>query len=109
MVKWLYGDRMVKTTFEIKDEVYRKLVETSLKKYGNTKNLSKVANEMMEERLREPKIHERARHFTPEEKEKRRRIVEESFGIWKDMKISGAEYVRRIRKGWEKRAKRLGI
>ena len=44
---------MVKTTLEIKDELYKKLVEASLKKYGNTKNISRITNEVIEEHLKE--------------------------------------------------------
>ncbi len=98
---------MVKTTFEIKDDVYRKLVEASLKKYGNTRNLSKMANEVIEEHLKEGTV--QARHLAPEELKKRRKAVEESFGIWKGMKETGAEYVRKLRDESEKRRKRLGL
>ncbi len=35
---------------------------------------------------------------------------EKAFGIWKDAGIKDSvEYVRNIRKEWEKRAKRLGL
>ncbi|MBI3412722.1 MAG: hypothetical protein HY051_01405 [Candidatus Aenigmarchaeota archaeon] len=91
---------MVKTTLEIRDDVYRKLVETSLKKYGNTKNLSKVANEVI------------GKHLDEENDSKKRNvnsgIVEKTFGSWKTEK-TGEEYTREIRKGWGKRATRFGI
>lgn len=35
-------------------------------------------------------------------------IAESTFGAWKS-KGSGVEYVREIRKGWSKRAKRIGL
>jgi len=35
---------------------------------------------------------------------------EKAFGVWKDAGIEDSvEYVRKIREGWEKRAKRLGL
>ena len=35
---------------------------------------------------------------------------EKAFGLWKNAKIKDSvKYVRDIRKGWEKRAKRLGL
>jgi len=94
---------MVKTTLEIKDELYKKLVEASLKKYGNTKNLSRVANEVIEEHLREKSI-----AMSVKAESKKSDIVEKTFGSWK-IEETGKEYVRRMRKGWKKRAKRLGI
>ncbi len=45
--------------------------------------------------------------FLKIEKEK---IIEETAGSWKGVvKESSIEYVRQLRKGWAKRAKRLGI
>ncbi|MBS3082093.1 AbrB/MazE/SpoVT family DNA-binding domain-containing protein [Candidatus Pacearchaeota archaeon] len=34
-------------------------------------------------------------------------IISRTAGIWKDMKETGEEYQRRIRKGWSRRMKRL--
>jgi predicted CopG family antitoxin len=51
MAKYLYGDVM-KTTVVIKDEIYRKLVNEAVKKYGNTKSISKLLNEILKEALR---------------------------------------------------------
>ena len=96
---------MVKTTLEIKDELYRKLVEASLKKYGNTKGISKMANEVIEAHLKEPETSKEVRHLAPNE---RGDIVERTFGMWK-IKETGAEYVRKLRSESEKRFKRLGI
>ena len=43
-------------------------------------------------------------------KKEREDAIKEAAGIWKGkMKESGVEYVRKIRKGWKKRAKRLGL
>ena len=95
---------MVKTTLEIKDELYKKLVEASLKKYGNTKNISRITNEFIEEHLKE-------KHKTTNEAdeiEKRLKIAKETAGTWK-IKETGAEYVRKIRDESEKRRKRLGL
>lgn len=97
---------MVKTTFQIKDEIYRKLVEASLKKYGNTKSLSKMANEVIEKHLKETDL---VKPISEDEEIKRRlEIVRRSAGSWK-IKETGAEYVRRIRKESEKRLKRMGL
>lgn len=103
MVKWLNGDNMVKTTLELKDEVYRKLVEASVRKYGTTKNVSKVTNEVIEEHLKE-----KSKESEDEEIKRRLEIAKKSAGSWKT-KETGAEYVRRIRKENEKRLKRMGI
>lgn len=99
---------MVKTTFEIRDEVYRKLVEASLKKYGNTRSLSKMANEVIEEHLKEPTTSGKVSKNASKELQERGDIVERTFGSWK-IKETGSEYVRKLRRGWEKRARRLGI
>lgn len=88
---------MVKTTLEIKSEVYRKLVEASLRKYGNTKSLSKIANEVIEEHLKEE---------TPDDI--KTDVIERTFGSWK-IEETGEEYTEKIRKGWSTRAKRLDV
>ena len=36
-----------------------------------------------------------------------RDIIKETAGIWGDMKQNSVEYVREIRKGWDKRMRRL--
>lgn len=38
---------MVKTTINLRDDVYRKLVKEAIEKYGNTKNLSRLINEKL--------------------------------------------------------------
>lgn len=40
-----------RTTLVLDDDVYRALVEESLKRYGSTRYLSKVANELLREAL----------------------------------------------------------
>lgn len=43
-------------------------------------------------------------------KNKSEDVFEKAFGSWKDSGIENSvEYVRSIREGWEKRAKRLGL
>lgn len=42
----------VKTTVMIDDELYRKLVNEAVKKYGNTKKISKLLNEILKEALK---------------------------------------------------------
>lgn len=94
----------MKTTLEIRDDVYKKLVEASVDRYGNTKSISKMANELIEDHLKEI-----AGGKEPGSKKGRKPdIVERSFGSWK-IKESGAEYVKHLRKGWSKRSQRLGV
>ena len=40
-----------RTTLILDDDVYRKLVEESVKRYGTVRALSKVVNELLRERL----------------------------------------------------------
>jgi len=53
MVIWLYGEYMtqIKTTVLINEELYKKLVIKAIEKYRNTKNLSKLLNEILEKEL----------------------------------------------------------
>lgn len=51
MVKCLYGEKM-KTTVIIEDELYRRLVNDAVKKYGNTKSISKLLNDILKEALK---------------------------------------------------------
>ena len=92
---------MVKTTINLEDELYKKLVKEAVEKYGRARSFSKLINE----KLRETEA------STPSKikpKKEKMDIVERSFGIWK-MKESGKEYVRKIRDESEKRLKRLGL
>jgi len=86
---------MTKTTINLDDELYRKLVDESIRRFGSTKKISFLINEKLR----------KARELEPSEKS----IAEETFGIWRDWKISGEKYVRKIRRESEKRLKRLGI
>ncbi|MDE1863577.1 MAG: hypothetical protein KGI33_11790 [Thaumarchaeota archaeon] len=38
----------MKTTVNLNDDLYKKLVKETVEKYGNTKNLSKLINEKLE-------------------------------------------------------------
>ncbi len=86
---------MVKTTINLDDEIYKKLVKEAVEKYGTTRTLSKLINEKL-----------RGADIT--ETKKRRDIVEKTAGLWK-IKESGTQYVRRLRKESERRFERLGI
>ncbi len=90
---------MVKTTINLEDEIYKKLVKEAVEKYGTTRTLSKLINAKLK-RADIIKI--------KEEKEKSIDIVAKTAGLWK-IKESGSEYVRRLRKESGKRFKRLGI
>ena len=92
---------MVKTTLELKDEIYKKLINESVAKYGNTKSLSLVVNENLEEHMSEKKD-------TKKEDKKWQEILEKTFGSWGPGE-SGKDYVRKIRDESEKRRKRLGL
>lgn len=46
----------------------------------------------------------------PKSKKTNEDVFKKAFGIWKNAEIKDSvEYVRKIRKEWEKRAKRLGL
>lgn len=99
---------MVKATVNFDDELYRKLIKETVERYGKMRGFSKLVNEKIKAG---EKMESRDAEFSKTENEeirKRRNIVERTFGSWK-INETGAEYVRKIRKGWEKRAKRLGI
>jgi hypothetical protein len=85
---------MAKTTINLDEELYKKLVEESIKRFGSTKKISFLINEKL-------------RKVEAEFPEKR--VVEKTFGLWKGWKISGEKYVKKIRKESEKRLERLGI
>jgi predicted CopG family antitoxin len=90
---------MAKTTINLEDDIYKKLVKEAVERYGTTRTLSKLINEKLK------------RAETMKTKGERRKsidIVEKTAGLWK-IKESGSEYVRRLRKESEERFKRLGI
>lgn len=90
---------MVKTTVNIEDEVYRRLVKEAVERYGNTKSFSKLINE---------KLKRRETETSKSRVKERSNIVERSFGIWK-MKESSKMYVRKIRDEEEGRLKKMGL
>ena len=102
--RYLYGDNLVKTTITLKDDLYKKLVKEAVDRYGRTRNLSRLINEKLEG----SEISELNTGTKTMSRKERGDIVERSFGILK-LKETGAEYARKMRKGWGKRAKRLGI
>jgi len=88
---------MAKTTINLDDELYKKLVKEAVEKYGTTRTLSKLINEKL-----------KRAELAPMAKERKIDIVERTFGSW-GHGPSGKEYVRKLRKESEKRLKRLGI
>ncbi|MDE1767026.1 MAG: hypothetical protein KGI27_12270 [Thaumarchaeota archaeon] len=92
----------MKTTVNLDDDLYKKLVKETVEKYGNTKNLSKLINEKL------ARAEEIADRTDPSEIKRRLKILRESAGSWK-IKTSGKEYVREIRQGWSKRLKPVGL
>lgn len=98
MVKWY----AMKTTVNLDDDLYKKLVKETVEKYGNTKNLSKLINEKLSRS-------EGAVHGADSAEIKRRlKIVRDNAGGWKSRE-SGREYQKEIRAGWNKRLKKLGL
>lgn len=51
MFIWWYVMVQVKTTVLIDEELYKKLVMQSIEKYGSTKNVSKLLNEILKKEL----------------------------------------------------------
>ncbi|MGH9922081.1 MAG: hypothetical protein ACRD38_04965 [Nitrososphaerales archaeon] len=92
---------MVKTTINLRDDIYKKLVREAVEKYGNTKNLSRLINAKLE-RV-ESKTFGKA---DSGEIRKRLNIVKESAGSWKIRK-TGREYVKEIRTAWKRRLKEM--
>lgn len=50
---------MVKTTIMLDDDLYRRLVEEAIKKYGSTRKLSRLINEKLRQAQLPPKRRER--------------------------------------------------
>ncbi len=89
---------MVKTTVNLEDEVYKKLVREAVDKYGTTRTLSKLINEKL-------KMGD-ATMITSRKGEID--IVQRAFGSWKT-KESSSEFVRKLRRESERRLRRLRI
>ncbi|HLD75818.1 MAG TPA: hypothetical protein VI874_02275 [Candidatus Norongarragalinales archaeon] len=50
VAKWLNGEAM-KTTILLEEAVYRRVVEEAVKKYGNTRSISTIVNEILKQAL----------------------------------------------------------
>jgi hypothetical protein len=87
---------MAKTTINLDEELYKKLVEESIRRFGSTKKISFLINEKLRKAEAESEL-------------PGKEAIEKTFGLWKDWKISSEKYVREIRRESEKRLKRLGI
>jgi hypothetical protein len=76
-----------RTTIILEDDVYRMLVEESIKAYGSVKNISRVVNEILKKALKEgmeKEFHEllslkKAAHITAKEFEGFRRELSKRF------------------------------
>ncbi len=91
---------MVKTTINLRDDIYKKLVKEAIEKYGNTKNISKLVNEKL------ARAASGSKHDY--DIKKRLEIVARTAGAWK-AKQSGREYVKEIRSGWKRRIKEIDL
>jgi len=78
------------------EKLYEKLIEEAIRKYGTAKKLSAIINEKL------MIMYELADY-------KEKSIVDETFGMWKELKLSGKEYVKNIRSESEKRLKKMGL
>ena len=93
---------MVKTTINLRDDIYKKLVRETVEKYGNTKNLSRLINEKLE------RAESETSKVDSDAIRKRLKIVRECAGSWKTRK-SGREYVKEIRTDWKRRLEELTL
>lgn len=82
---------MTRTTLNVENEIYKRLVEESLKKYGTTRNISKILNEKL--RLAEQiKVKQTRRVVLPTIKLKRKidwkfvekKVEKEMEDLWKE-------------------------
>jgi predicted CopG family antitoxin len=94
---------MVKTTINLRDDIYKKLVRETVEKYGNSKNLSRLINEKLEKAEGETLA-----KVDSDDIKERLRIVKESAGSWK-LRKSGRKYVKEIRAGWERRLRTMAL
>ena len=78
---------MVKTTINLDDEIYAEIVKESIEKYGSTRNMSKVINQ-------------RLRNKITGSRKSGKRIT---FKIREDLATLDAD--NEIRKGWEGNSK----
>ena len=78
---------MVKTTINLDDEIYSEIVRESIEKYGSTKNISKIINQLLRNRMNSSEKH-------------RGRITFKA----KD-NLSSLDADNEIREGWEESSK----
>jgi hypothetical protein len=78
---------MVKTTINLDDEIYSEIVRESIEKYGSTKNISKIINQRLRNRMNSSEKH-------------RGRITFKA----KD-NLSSLDADNEIREGWEESSK----
>ena len=55
---------MVKTTIILEDDLYKELVKGALERYGTTRKLSKLINEMLRESMAQKKLVKRRKRLT---------------------------------------------
>jgi len=55
---------MVKTTIILEDDLYKELVKEALERYGTTRKLSKLINEMLRESMAQKKLVKRRKRLT---------------------------------------------
>ena len=92
----------MKTTINLNDDLYKRLVKETVERYGNTKNLSRLINERLE------RAEGLAYRTDSDDMKKRLKTLRESAGSWNISK-SGKEYVTVIRRGWSKRLNQAGL
>lgn len=90
---------MVKTTINLEDELYKKLVKEAVERYGRARSFSRLVNEKL-------RMSESVK--TGKEISKKISIVDKTFGAW-GRGPSGKEFVRKLRKESDERFKRLGL
>ncbi len=78
---------MVKTTINLDEDIYEEIVKESIEKYGSTKNISKIINQRLKNRI------------NPTEKRKSRITFKVSE------KLSSLEADSEIRAGWKENNK----
>ncbi len=86
MFVWVYACMPKRTTVVFDDEVYEMLVLESIRRYGSTKGISKVLNELLKEKLG-------ARNELLEllYSEKEFHVDEEEFNVFRKKLSRGAE------------------
>ena len=78
---------MVKTTINLDDEIYSEIVRESIEKYGSTKNISKIINQRLRNRMNSSEKHRGRITFKAEDN------------------LSSLDADNEIREGWEESSK----